>query len=116
MKKIGELVSPEASEEFMQLWKVHYLFNCFRTLYLVFLCQYFWIYISQEYESQETAESHFVKDLDKFDMIAQAYEYEKQDGKPAFLQEFFDSTKGWSEEIKVIWNCRLYVTVIEPPF
>ena len=35
-----------------------------------------------------------MKDLDKFDMIAQAFEYEETDGKPGFLQEFFDSTKG----------------------
>lgn len=34
------------------------------------------------------------KDLDKFDMILQAYEYEQiQKDKPFFLQEFFDSTK-----------------------
>lgn len=34
-----------------------------------------------------------VKDLDRFDMVLQAYEYELAEGKPRFLQEFFDSTK-----------------------
>ena len=33
-----------------------------------------------------------VKDLDKFDMIVQAWEYEKRDKKGAYLQQFFDST------------------------
>jgi len=33
------------------------------------------------------------KDLDKFDMILQADEYETTEGK-FFLQEFFDSTEG----------------------
>ena len=31
----------------------------------------------QEYEDGETAEARFVKDLDKFEMILQAYEYEQ---------------------------------------
>ena len=43
---------------------------------------------------QKTPESSFVKDLDKFDMILQAYEYEQAQGKPHSLQEFYDSTKG----------------------
>lgn len=34
-----------------------------------------------------------VKELDMFDMILQAYEYEKKQGTPMKLQEFFDSTK-----------------------
>jgi len=34
-----------------------------------------------------------VKDLDKFDMILQAYEYEQRESKPKFLQQFFDSNK-----------------------
>ena len=48
----------------------------------------------QEYEEQKTLESVFVKDLDKFDMIFQAYEYEQLENKPGSLQEFFDSTSG----------------------
>ena len=35
-----------------------------------------------------------MKDLDKFDMIVQAHEYEEMDKKPGFLQQFFDSTNG----------------------
>lgn len=47
-----------------------------------------------EYETQSSPEAKFVKDIDKFDMVLQAFEYEKRDKKPKFLQEFFDSTKG----------------------
>ncbi|KAI8365933.1 HD domain-containing protein [Radiomyces spectabilis] len=46
----------------------------------------------QEYEDAQTAEALLVKDLDKFEMIVQALEYEKSDHKK--LQGFFDSTKG----------------------
>ena len=48
----------------------------------------------QDYENQTSKEAQFVKDLDKFDMVMQAYEYEIDDEKPHFLQDFFDSTKG----------------------
>lgn len=48
----------------------------------------------KEYESKETKEAKFVKELDRFDMILQAYEYEKQENKPGIMQEFFDNTKG----------------------
>ena len=51
-------------------------------------------HIPQEYELQESAESKFVKDLDRLDMVIQAYEYEQQEQRPGFLQEFFDSTEG----------------------
>ncbi|KAG1665146.1 HD domain-containing protein 2 [Nymphon striatum] len=47
-----------------------------------------------EYEHQTSKEANLVKDLDKFDMILQAYEYEQQDKRPSELQEFFDSTEG----------------------
>lgn len=47
----------------------------------------------QEYEDGKTKEAKLVKDLDRFDMVLQAYEYERMEGKPGFLQEFFDSTK-----------------------
>ncbi|CAO3582033.1 unnamed protein product [Absidia cylindrospora] len=46
----------------------------------------------QEYEDAQTPEALFVKDLDKFEMIVQALEYEKSDGKP--LESFFESTRG----------------------
>ncbi|OBZ82029.1 HD domain-containing protein C4G3.17 [Choanephora cucurbitarum] len=60
----------------------------------------------QEYEDASTPEALFVKDLDKFEMIVQALEYEKSDKKK--LQGFFDSThgkfqhptvKGWAEAL-----------------
>lgn len=47
-----------------------------------------------EYEKGETAEAKFVKDLDRLDLIMQAFEYEKRDESPERLQEFFDSTEG----------------------
>ncbi|XP_053957608.1 uncharacterized protein LOC128862852 isoform X2 [Anastrepha ludens] len=48
----------------------------------------------EEYETGESAESKFVKDLDRLDMIMQAFEYEKRDNCLLKHQEFFDSTKG----------------------
>ncbi|KAL4217609.1 HD domain-containing protein 2 [Mactra antiquata] len=68
MTHITSLVKEDIGSELMSLW--------------------------MEYEDQKTVESHFVKDLDKFDMIFQAYEYEQLDSKPGFLQEFFDTTDG----------------------
>lgn len=47
-----------------------------------------------EYEAGKTAEAKFVKDLDRLDMVMQAFEYEKRDNCPMKHQEFFDSTKG----------------------
>ncbi|XP_063700315.1 5'-deoxynucleotidase HDDC2 [Culicoides brevitarsis] len=47
-----------------------------------------------EYEKGETPEAKFVKDLDRLDLIMQAFEYEKRDENPERLQEFFDSTEG----------------------
>lgn len=47
-----------------------------------------------EYETQGTAEARFVKDLDRFEMILQAQEYETEASRPGWLQEFFDSTRG----------------------
>ena len=48
----------------------------------------------QEYEEQKTAEAKLVKELDRFDMVLQAFEYEKCEKRPHDLQEFFESTKG----------------------
>ncbi len=62
-----------------------------------------------EYENQQTKEAILVKDLDRFDMICQAFEYEESRNKPLALQEFFDATEGrfkhpevkrWVEELK----------------
>lgn len=47
----------------------------------------------KEYEAKITLEAKFVKELDNFDMILEAYSYEKAENKPGHLQEFFDSTK-----------------------
>jgi putative hydrolases of HD superfamily len=48
----------------------------------------------EEYEKQETPEAQWVKDCDRYDMIQQAFEYERRDETPNKHQEFFDSTKG----------------------
>lgn len=48
----------------------------------------------QEYEENETPESKFVKDLDRLDLVMQAFEYEKRDNCIKTHQEFFDSTEG----------------------
>jgi len=47
-----------------------------------------------EYESQHSPEAIWVKDCDRYDMIQQAFEYEKRDEVPMKHQEFFESTKG----------------------
>ncbi|XP_023710840.1 HD domain-containing protein 2 isoform X2 [Cryptotermes secundus] len=46
----------------------------------------------KEYEEQKTPEAKLVKELDRFDMILQAFEYETVESRPHGLQEFFDST------------------------
>ncbi|KAK0092682.1 hypothetical protein PV326_000854 [Microctonus aethiopoides] len=46
----------------------------------------------REYESGESAEAKYVKDLDRLDLISQAYEYEKRDNIPGKLDEFFDNS------------------------
>ncbi|XP_015185271.1 PREDICTED: HD domain-containing protein 2 [Polistes dominula] len=46
----------------------------------------------REYERQESPEAQYVKDLDRLDLIMQAYEYEKRDNIPGQLQEFFTSS------------------------
>ncbi|KAL7302439.1 HD domain-containing protein 2 [Trichogramma pretiosum] len=48
----------------------------------------------REYEKQESLEARYVKDLDRIDLLMQAYEYEKRDSIPGKLQEFFTSTRG----------------------
>jgi putative hydrolases of HD superfamily len=46
----------------------------------------------QEYEACSSPEALLLKDLDKLEMIMQAYEYEQATGQP--LDEFFRSTAG----------------------
>ncbi|CAH1776081.1 unnamed protein product [Owenia fusiformis] len=48
----------------------------------------------EEYEHQSSEEAKVVKDLDRFEMVLQAHEYEVQENRPGELQDFFDSTKG----------------------
>lgn len=48
----------------------------------------------KEYEAKETVEAKFVKDLDRFDLVACSDFYEKRDEAPGKLQEFFDVTEG----------------------
>lgn len=58
------------------------------------MCQLYIDPSFQEYEENQTPESKFVKDLDRLDMLLQAFEYEKRDNCPQLHQEFFDSTEG----------------------
>ncbi|CDS10189.1 Putative Hydrolase-HD superfamily protein [Lichtheimia ramosa] len=61
----------------------------------------------QEYEDAKTPEALLVKDLDKFEMIVQALEYEKSDKKS--LQSFFDSTQGKFQHPTIkAWTEALY--------
>ncbi|XP_063822964.1 5'-deoxynucleotidase HDDC2 [Ostrinia nubilalis] len=48
----------------------------------------------KEYENQTSPEAKFAKDLDRYDMILQAFEYEKRENAPRRLQEFFSATEG----------------------
>lgn len=44
-----------------------------------------------DYEELRTIEARYVKDIDKFEMILQAFEYEKKTAKKVNLDPFFDS-------------------------
>ncbi|XP_029675246.1 HD domain-containing protein 2 [Formica exsecta] len=50
--------------------------------------------IFREYEKQESPEAQYVKDLDRLDLLMQAYEYEKRDNIPGELNEFFVAIHG----------------------
>ena len=65
MKEICEMVPKEISEEIFSLWN--------------------------EYEEAKSKEAIIVKDLDKMEMLFQAYHYEIDQNKD--LSEFFESTK-----------------------
>ncbi|KAG5492832.1 hypothetical protein JKF63_01412 [Porcisia hertigi] len=61
-----------------------------------------------EYEAQETAESHFVKDMDLLEMIVQAHSYESMNpGKD--LSSFFKSGAG----IRHPWARAIFETLLE---
>jgi len=68
MNHIQSLLDSEVGNEMYQLW--------------------------EEYESQTSEDAKFVKDLDMFDMIVQAYEYETMHDRPQQLSDFFHSTQG----------------------
>jgi len=57
----------------------------------------------KRYEDQEAGDvdARLTKDFDKFDMILQAFEYEKREKKGKFLQQFFDSTKDVLKSVPV---------------
>lgn len=92
VRDIAKMVPSSVEQEFISLW--------------------------EEYEAAKTPEALAVKDLDKFEMIAQAYEYEQDLDSPAALQEFFDSTRGkfrtetvkrWVEELETNRNANTSV-------
>ncbi|EDO47192.1 predicted protein [Nematostella vectensis] len=68
MEELAILAGEEAGKEIYELW--------------------------EEYEFQKSPEAKFVKDVDRFEMILQAHEYETEEHKTEWLQDFFDSTKG----------------------
>ena len=57
----------------------------------------------ERYEEQhpDDPQAQLTKDLDKFDMIMQAFEYEDKAKKGPFLQDFFDSTQGVIKNVAV---------------
>lgn len=65
-----------------------------------------WLNLWREYEDAKTTEAMVVKQLDKFDMIAQAFSYEKKYGLD--LSEFFNCTvNSFSTEPFTSWNQQL---------
>ncbi|KAK6729973.1 hypothetical protein RB195_006801 [Necator americanus] len=67
-----------------------------------------WVELWREYEAQQTLEAKVVKHLDKFDMIAQAFDYERKYGLD--LSQFFESTKtAFSMAPFVLWNNELRI-------
>ena len=67
----------------------------------------------QEFENQSSDEGKFVKDLDQFDMILQAYEYEMAEQQPGGLDEFFKSTEG---DLSMNRHCRFYKQALKRYF
>lgn len=62
-----------------------------------------WHQLWAEYEQASTEEAKAVKQLDKFDMVAQALTYEEKYGLD--LSEFFDSTADvFKQEPFVSWD------------
>lgn len=83
MDELSSLVGDEAGKEIYELW--------------------------EEYENQKTCEAQFVKDVDRFEMILQAFEYENEENRTKELQEFFDSTNGkFKHPLVKSWVKELY--------
>ena len=64
----------------------------------------------ERYEEQHPGDqdARLTKDLDRFDMIVQAYEYEEKSKKGRFLDDFFQSTRGYFKTpIVQSWDVRL---------
>ncbi|KAI0218879.1 HD domain-containing protein 2 [Lamellibrachia satsuma] len=77
----------------------------------------------KEYEDQATPEACFVKDLDRFDMVLQAYEYEVHNERAGQLQDFFNSTQGkfqhptvrdWVQELYMLRQQHIEKTIAAP--
>lgn len=91
MEDICKLIEPRG-KRIMELFEVCFNIKLFN--YFEIICSFTFHYILKEYELGESAESRFVKDLDRLDMVMQAFEYEKRDNCLLKHQEFFDSTAG----------------------
>lgn len=92
-------------------WMCKYLSTAFYFVFTSFITQEEYIYFMffQEYEEQKTKEAKLVKDLDKFDMILQAFEYETDQTRAGTLEEFFKSTEGKFSHPKIkLWVEQLY--------
>ncbi|KAF3924414.1 hypothetical protein AA313_de0207105 [Arthrobotrys entomopaga] len=61
----------------------------------------------EEYEAQETKEAVFVKDIDVYDMILQAFEYEKEYKGKKSLQRFMKAERRLKTEYVKGWNREL---------
>ena len=81
MKEITELIPEWSRTEIMSLW--------------------------QEYEESSSFDARVVKDLDKFDMIMQGFEYEKKYQKD--LSCFFEGINIFRTEIIRNWAQELYL-------
>lgn len=79
--------------EFSKISQIFPLFFCCEFDHLQIAHHSFWHH-PQEYEEGQSPESRFVKDLDRLDLVLQAFEYEKRDNCPSAHQEFFDSNEG----------------------
>lgn len=98
MEDICKLLDDKGSE-ILQIFRVRLSLCClnlsFVTLFrFIDTFTFLFFYIQQEYEKQESPEAQYVKDLDRLDLLMQAYEYEKRDNSPGKLEEFFVATNG----------------------